>query len=90
MFVEWRKLGDAMWGLASLVMLKNDQEASEHGVFWDGDMRVEGACKTSVSSVATLAVKNNKLMGRRHSAHLVAYGTVFLCPNPGDCLCSPT
>lgn len=33
MFVEWRKLGSAMWGLAGLVMLENDQEASEHGVF---------------------------------------------------------
>lgn len=38
MFVEWRKLGDAMWGLAGLVMLENDQEAGEHGAFWGRGM----------------------------------------------------
>lgn len=45
MFVEWRKLGDAMWGLASLVMLKSDQESDKHGVFWDGGHRVWGHAK---------------------------------------------
>lgn len=33
MFVEWRKLGDAMWGLTGLVMLEKDQEAGEHEAF---------------------------------------------------------
>lgn len=61
MFVEWRKLGDAMWGLASLVMLKNDQESDKHGVFWDGGTQSVGACKTSVSSVVSLAVNITSL-----------------------------
>lgn len=39
MFIEWRKLGNAMWGLAGLVMLENDQESGEHGVFWGRGMQ---------------------------------------------------
>jgi hypothetical protein len=39
MFVEWRKLGDAMWRLAGLVMLENDQKSGEHGVFWGRGMQ---------------------------------------------------
>lgn len=42
MFVEWRKLGDAMWGLARLVMLENDQEAGEHGVLGGRGMQGSG------------------------------------------------
>lgn len=59
MFVEWRKLGDAMGGLASLVMLKNNQEAGKHGVFWDRGTQGTAFCGRPGS-------QNHKLMGRGH------------------------
>lgn len=45
MFVEWRKLGDGMWGLAGLVMLEKTRRLVNMECSEAGGCKV-GACRT--------------------------------------------
>lgn len=80
MFIEWRKLGDAMWGLASLVMLKNDQEAGKHGVFWDGGHKSVGGTRNFSELRGQPGSQNHKLMGGRQSTHLCPVALLSCVP----------
>lgn len=83
MFIEWRKLGDAMCGLAGLVMLENDQETGEHGVFWG-----RGCKGRDMQNFSELCghpgSQKSQAYDKRALYNPVSCGTVFLLPNLAD------